>query len=102
MQNICICLMAAGGSGFNFAEFCLWAGAFALVMILVFIVVMVLRKKILLNSNSAESGYALTIEQLEQMHDKGMISDEEFTVMRRGIMGVGTPEKKTPESENDN
>ena len=32
-------------------------------------------------------------------HVKGMISDEEFAAMRRGILGVGIPEKKSDKSE---
>ena len=91
--------MAVGGSGFDLVKFCIWAGVFALVLVLVFIAVMVLRKKILQSSGSTESKLALTIEQIEEMHVKGMISDEEFAAMRRGILGVETPKEKSAESE---
>ena len=97
MQNIN--LIAAGESGFDFVEFGIWAGALALVMVVVFIAVTMLRKKILLSNSSAKSKSALTIEQLEEMHVKGMISDEEFAAMRRGILGVGTPKEKSAKSE---
>ena len=97
MQNID--LIAASGSEFNFVELSTWAGAFALVLVLVFIVVMVLRKKILQNSGSTES--ALTIEQLEEMHTKGMISDKEFTAMRRGVLGVEAPDENSAKSKDD-
>jgi len=95
MQNIN--MIAVDGSGFDFVEFSIWAGALVLILVLVFIVVMVLRKKILQNSGSTKS--ALTIEQLEEMHTKGMISDEEFTAMRRGIFGIGMTEEKSAKSK---
>ena len=98
MQNI---IIAASESEFNFVELCIWAGALALVLVVAFIAVTVLRKKILLSNSSAESKFALTIEQLEEMHVNGMISDEEFAAMRRGILDVGIPEKKSDKSKDD-
>ena len=91
-------LIVVSESGFNFVEFCIWAGAFALVLVLVFIVVIKLRK-LVQKDGTTESESALTIEQLEEMHVKGMISDEEFAAMRRGILGIETPEEKSAKSE---
>jgi hypothetical protein len=36
----------------------------------------------------------MTIEQVEQMHERGLISDEEFSAMRRIILGLKGPEEK--------
>ena len=96
-----ISLIAAGGSGFDFVEFCIRGGVLALVLVLVFIAVVLLRKKFLANKGLAESENALTIEQIEEMHTKGMISDEEFAVMRRVVLGIGTPAEKSAKSEDD-
>ncbi|MCK5113242.1 MAG: SHOCT domain-containing protein [Phycisphaerae bacterium] len=96
-----IIVIAAGKAGFSFTELAIWAGIFVLVMVLGFVVVVLLRKKMLADDRASESGFAMTIEQVEQMHDKGMISDEEFAAMRRGILGIGAPEKKSPESEDE-
>ena len=96
MRNIN--LIASGALGFNFVEFCIWSGAFALMLMLTFIVVMRLRK-LVRNDGTTESESALTIEQLEEMHVKGMISDEEFATMRRCILGIGTPKEKSAKSE---
>ena len=98
MQNIN--LIANGESGFSFIEFCIWAGAFALMLMLTFIVVMRLRRFVQ-NGGAGDSESALTIEQIEEMHTKGMISDEEFAAMRRGILGIRTPNEKSAKSEDD-
>ena len=96
-----ITLTLASKTEFSFADFAIWAGIFVLVMVLGFVVVVMLRRKMLADDGASESGLAMTIEQVEQMHDKGMISDEEFATMRRGILGIGAPEEKSPESEDE-
>ena len=96
MRNIN--LIASNALGFELVEFFIWCGAFALAMILTFIIVVRLRK-FMKDGGAVESESALKIQQLEQMHTKGMISDEEFAAMRRGILGIGTPEEKTTENQ---
>ena len=85
-------------SGFSLVEFSIWCGAFALAMILTFIVVVRLRK-FMKDGPAVESESALKIQQLEQIHTKGMISDEEFATMRRGILGIGAPDKKATKNQ---
>lgn len=101
MRNIN--LIASGALGFNFVELCIVAGIFALVLVVVFAVVMKLRK-LIETDDSSKTQSALTIEQLEDMFGRGMISEGEFAAMRCDILDIDPPEeifRGSDENEND-
>ena len=41
----------------------------------------------------------LSIDELEAMHDAGMISDEEFKIMRRSALGLAETASKAKEND---
>ena len=49
-------------------------------------------------SNQAETT-GLSIDELEAMHDAGMISDDEFKIMRRSALGLAETASKPKEND---
>ena len=76
------------------------AGAIFLVVLILggFLVCWLHRKWDPRRRQGADQDGKLTIEQIESMHKTGQISDEEFTAMRRVVMGLDSTAEKNSES----
>lgn len=53
-------------------------------------------------SDGLDSSAGWTMEEAERMHESGRLSDEEFSVLRKSILGLSPkPEEKDSESGDD-
>ena len=75
-------------------------GVFIAVLIAAFIVLYQVRKKTDPRRKGSDDYSGLTMESIDNMYDAGMISREEFTSLRRALLGL-PGEKKTVTSDND-
>jgi len=73
-----------------------------IVWVISFIVILKLKKMFTIGTKSNNSFEGMSMERLENIHDSGMISDDEFAKMRRALLGLppadGEKSKKIPPS----
>lgn len=62
--------------------------ALVVVWVAAFIIIMKVRKAFRIGVKGSDSSEGMTIEGLEKIHGAGMISDEEFSRMRRAMLGL--------------
>ena len=62
--------------------------ALIFICVAAFIVILKLKKKFDPRVKTPDSSEGMNMEALEKIHDSGMITDEEFTKMRRALLGL--------------
>ncbi len=89
-----IAFVIAGLDESAFAGVWLWGGILLGVVFILVAVIYILRWIALNKSTGRKPGF--TIEQIDRFRDEGVLTDEEYRLARRTILGLtdpGTPEK---------
>lgn len=73
------------------------------IWVVAFIIVLKLKKVFHIGAKSSPPAEAMSMDDLERIHDAGMISADEFSKMRRALLGLPPKEqeisKKVPPSD---
>lgn len=93
-------ILASGkGDIFGLAIRC---GILLAILIVAFVIVRIIQKKLdPRRQDDTSSGGMMTMEQLDAMHEAGHISDDEFSRMRRVILGLPETKEKSSDCSTD-